>query len=89
MKQVLYGFGVAALLVLIGWQWQKNSSTKVENVTVTGPKPAEKVAYVTFDDGPKRETTARLLDGLRERGASATFFLIGRQIPDSGIWWNL
>ena len=48
MKQVLYGFGVAALLVLIGWQWQKNSSTKIENVTVTGPKPAEKVAYVTF-----------------------------------------
>lgn len=36
---------------------------------------------LTFDDGPRRETTQRLLDGLRERGASATFFLIGRQIP--------
>ena len=29
---------------------------------------------LTFDDGPRRGTTTRLLDGLRERGASATFF---------------
>ena len=65
MKQVLYGFGVAALLVLIGWQWQKNSSTKIENVTVTGPKPAEKVAYVTFDDGPS-EITPGILDTLKK-----------------------
>ena len=42
----------------------------------------QRYVALTFDDGPKRETTARLLDGLRERGASATFFLIGRQIPD-------
>lgn len=35
---------------------------------------------LTFDDGPRRETTTKLLDGLRERGASATFFLVGEQI---------
>ena len=35
---------------------------------------------LTFDDGPSPQTTARLLDGLRERGAHATFFLIGEQI---------
>ena len=35
---------------------------------------------LTFDDGPSSQTTARLLDGLRERGAHATFFLIGEQI---------
>jgi len=34
---------------------------------------------LTFDDGPKRGTTDRLLDGLKERGASATFFLVGEQ----------
>ena len=81
MKQVLYGFGVAALLVLIGWQWQKNSSTKVENVTVTGPKPAEKVAYVTFDDGPS-EITPWILDTLKKYDAKATFFLIGEEITE-------
>lgn len=38
---------------------------------------------LTFDDGPKRETTTKLLDGLRERGASATFFLVGEQIEEN------
>ena len=42
--------------------------------------PAEKLIAITFDDGPRRETTERLLDGLAERGARATFFLIGKQI---------
>ena len=39
-------------------------------------------AYValTFDDSPNGKTTERLLDGLRERGAHATFFIIGEQI---------
>lgn len=40
----------------------------------------EKYVALTFDDGPRRATTERLLDGLRERGAKATFFLIGEQI---------
>ena len=31
---------------------------------------------LTFDDGPSRHT-ARLLDGLQERGVQATFFLLG------------
>lgn len=35
---------------------------------------------LTFDDGPRRGTTDRLLDGLKERGASATFFLVGERI---------
>lgn len=37
------------------------------------------VGYValTFDDGPSGTLTEELLDGLRERGARATFFLCG------------
>ena len=55
---------------------------------VTADAPAEieqeeKYVALTFDDGPKRGTTERLLDGLRERGASATFFLIGAGIEGS------
>lgn len=46
------------------------------------PLPNEpKLIALTFDDGPKRSTTAALLDGLAQRGARATFFLIGEQIP--------
>ena len=45
--------------------------------------PEEKLIAITFDDGPRRETTERLLDGLKERDARATFFLIGRQIEEN------
>ena len=34
---------------------------------------------LTFDDGPRAGTTDRLLDGLQQRGASATFFVIGEE----------
>lgn len=40
-----------------------------------------KYVALTFDDGPRADTTGRLLDGLLERGAAATFFVIGQQIP--------
>ena len=42
-------------------------------------EPAGFIA-LTFDDSPNDGTTERLLDGLKERGAHATFFLIGEQI---------
>lgn len=47
---------------------------------------AEGTKYValTFDDGPRRETTSKLLDGLKERGAQATFFVIGTQVMCEG-----
>ena len=38
-----------------------------------------KYVALTFDDGPREGTTDRLLDGLKERGANATFFLLGEQ----------
>ena len=34
---------------------------------------------LTFDDGPHHDFTEQLLDGLRQRGASATFFLVGEE----------
>lgn len=46
----------------------------------TAELPGTKYVALTFDDGPRAGTTDRLLDGLRQRGASATFFLIGQQI---------
>ena len=37
----------------------------------------EKYVALTFDDGPSGRFTRRLLDGLAERDAKATFFLCG------------
>lgn len=42
-------------------------------------RTSEKVVYLTFDDGPVRGTDA-ILDVLRERGAQATFFIIGKNV---------
>lgn len=39
-----------------------------------------KTMYLTFDDGPSEENTARVLDILKERGIKATFFLIGENV---------
>ena len=38
----------------------------------------KKVA-ITFDDGPNADYTQMLLDGLKERGVKATFFLLGKE----------
>ena len=43
-------------------------------------KTDRKVVYLTFDDGPHPPETQRVLDVLRERGARATFFLIGSKV---------
>ena len=37
----------------------------------------EKLVALTFDDGPSGRYTRKLLDGLEERDAKATFFLCG------------
>lgn len=39
-----------------------------------------KYVALTFDDGPSFSTTPRLLDGLQQRGAAATFFVVGDSI---------
>lgn len=40
----------------------------------------EKVLYLTFDDGPHPEITAFVLDQLKQFGARATFFCIGKNV---------
>lgn len=45
----------------------------------------DKLVALTFDDGPSGRFTRKLLEGLEERGAKATFFLCGyrmEQFPD-------
>ena len=51
-------------------------SAPEENVA---PKE-EKYIALTFDDGPHKVYTPKLLEGLRKRGVHATFFLIGQNI---------
>ncbi|WP_187369030.1 polysaccharide deacetylase family protein [Baekduia soli] len=40
---------------------------------------AQRVVVLTFDDGPSRELTPRVLDVLADHGAQATFFALGQR----------
>lgn len=74
-KQLLF-------LCLAGLALWASAGGEALPVDAAAELPAEaKYIALTFDDGPRRDTTERLLDGLRERGASATFFLVGEEIP--------
>jgi peptidoglycan/xylan/chitin deacetylase (PgdA/CDA1 family) len=42
------------------------------------------VVALTFDDGPRPETTGPILDILIKRHVPATFFVIGEQVPGHG-----
>ena len=44
------------------------------------PAKGNKVAYLTFDDGPNSDYTERVLDILRQKKAKASFMVVGRNI---------
>jgi peptidoglycan/xylan/chitin deacetylase (PgdA/CDA1 family) len=60
----------------------QNRTVQNENVPEqTAQSRAEQpVVALTFDDGPHAVCTPQLLDGLKERGIHATFFLMGENI---------
>lgn len=51
-----------------------------EWITGQVPYAGEKLAFLTFDDGPSAENTERILDILKEKEAVGTFFLIGSHV---------
>jgi peptidoglycan/xylan/chitin deacetylase (PgdA/CDA1 family) len=48
----------------------------------------EKIIYLTFDDGPHPEATSFVLDTLKEYGAKATFFCIGKNVIDQPVLYE-
>ena len=54
---------------------------ELDEATLADLVDEPKYVALTFDDGPRADTTSALLDGLLERGASATFFVVGQQVP--------
>ena len=70
---VFLGVGVVSVAKECVVTGQEEADQVVTNQVVKD----QAVVALTFDDGPNEEYTSRLLDGLRERGVKATFFLIG------------
>lgn len=52
-----------------------------ENSYIRAEKTIAAKVALTFDDGPHPVYTPELLDGLKERGVCATFFVVGENIP--------
>ena len=92
-RQIIYCIFLAVLILMGLFLKKKSDRIQAVNSQNAVPEQAEeksdlereeelppKVA-LTFDDGPHRIYTKNLLDGLRERGVKATFFVVGENIP--------
>ena len=52
--------------------------SKVQNLV----NQKEKIAYLTFDDGPTLKATSKILDILNEENVKASFFVIGKHVKE-------
>lgn len=70
------------------WRWGELKQTPTAAmVEAEGPEEPVEIRRIalTFDDGPHPRYTQQLLDGLKERGVQATFFVTGdcvMMLPD-------
>lgn len=74
-KVVILGEAALCLLLLLLYGYRRTGG---EGFAVSSNKAVEvKKVALTFDDGPHPYYTEQLLDGLKERGVVATFFVTG------------
>jgi uncharacterized protein (TIRG00374 family) len=67
------------ILIAIAWATFTPNARLFGTVVGIGSTPQPMIA-LTFDDGPSPEWTPGVLDALRDAGARATFFALGRQV---------
>lgn len=75
IKRWVQGLGLVYVLLLLAVCVPDEEALRSSAEIREKPKIA-----LTFDDGPSAAYTPKLLDGLKERGVHATFFLIGKNI---------
>lgn len=57
-------------------EYNENAQQEIKDLYYS----TEKVAYLTFDDGPSASVTPQILDTLKAEGVPATFFVIGQRV---------
>ena len=67
------------ILMAVAWATFTPNARLFGRVSASG-STAEPMVRITFDDGPSPEWTPGVLDALRDAGARATFFALGRQV---------
>ena len=56
--------------------YSESAKNKMKNIYVSN----EKIAYLTFDDGPSQTVTPLVLDLLKKENIKATFFVLGTRV---------
>lgn len=88
-KKWMQGLGLVYILLVLGTVFPvqnaaqgygKSEMTTAEKIAAEVEKEEKPRIALTFDDGPNARYTPKLLDGLKERGVHATFFLIGKNM---------
>lgn len=59
--------------------YEQDFYSKVQNLV----NQKEKIAYLTFDDGPTSKATGKILDILKSENVKATFFVIGKHVKEN------
>lgn len=87
MKRVRICFLVFSSAVLLcNAVWMPSEKEAAAKAEIPSLRAEPCYVALTFDDGPRGDTTPQLLDGLRQRDVHATFFLIGSQIaPNAAV----
>lgn len=84
---LIFGYKNAGTQNIDAWNEEVDSSVNEWTKKIKGGKEEEqqeeelleKKIAITFDDGPHPVYTEKLLDGLKERGVKATFFVLGEK----------
>lgn len=73
---VLYKLAHSSVNLACNSEVSNDFIEKIKNLT----NGEEKIAYLTFDDGPTASITPKVLDILKEENIKATFFVIGKSV---------
>jgi peptidoglycan/xylan/chitin deacetylase (PgdA/CDA1 family) len=76
---IIFIIFIIALILISNLEQKENKKSQVTPKAVSSDG-YENIIAITFDDGPRKSTTTKLLDGLDERGVKATFFLVGEKV---------
>lgn len=71
-------YSANTIVVELAWNTKVSNEwlEKIEKLT----EGEDKIAYLTFDDGPTTSVTPKILDILKEQDIKATFFVIGKYV---------
>lgn len=61
----------------------KNSDTNKTASSANNSSKGDKIAYLTFDDGPSYKVTPAVLDILKKENIKATFFVVGQTVKSN------